>query len=39
MGKMIYEELMMQYITFERLKDSGGIVELVYFSREAGGPR
>ena len=37
MGKMTYEELMMQYITFKRLKDSGSIIDLVYFPHSGGG--
>ena len=37
MGKMTYEELMMQYITYTRLKDTGSIVELMYYPHAGGG--
>ena len=37
MGKMTYDELMMQYITYTRLKDSGSIIDLVYFPHSGGG--
>ena len=36
MGKMTYEELMMQYITYTRLKDSGNTIDLVYFPHAGG---
>ncbi len=37
MGKMTYEELMMQYITLLRLKDTGNTINLVYFPKSGGG--
>ena len=37
MGKMTYEELMMQYIIFKRLMDPGNTINMVYFPYSGGG--